>query len=147
MAKHAITIPQNPKAALYIRVSTDMQADKDSLPLQESDLRKLADLNGIKDIEVFSDAGFSGKNLNRPAFRSMMGRIRAREFSHLYVWKLDRISRNLLDFLELYDELKCYGVAFASKNESFDTQSPAAKQCLRFYLFSPNWSAKPLQNV
>ena len=33
MAKHAITIPQNPKAALYIRVSTDMQADKDSLPL------------------------------------------------------------------------------------------------------------------
>ena len=48
MAKHAITIPQNPKAALYIRVSTDMQADKDSLPLQESDLRKLADLNGIK---------------------------------------------------------------------------------------------------
>ena len=61
MAKHASTIPQNPKAALYIRVSTDMQADKDSLPLQESDLRKLADLNGIKDIEVFSDAGFPAR--------------------------------------------------------------------------------------
>lgn len=83
MAKHAITILKNPKAALYIRVSTDMQADKDSLPLQESDLRKLADLNGINDTEVFCDAGFSGKNLNRPAFQSMMERIRAREFSHL----------------------------------------------------------------
>lgn len=134
MAKHAITIPQNPKAALYIRVSTDMQADKDSLPLQESDLRKLADLNGIKEIEVFCDAGFSGKNLNRPAFRSMMDRIRAREFSHLYVWKLDRISRNLLDFLELYDELKCYGVAFASKNECFDTQSPGGEAMLKILL-------------
>lgn len=50
MAKHTISIPQTTKAALYIRVSTDMQADKDSLPLQESDLRKLADLNGIKDL-------------------------------------------------------------------------------------------------
>nr|DAI79792.1 MAG TPA: integrase [Caudoviricetes sp.] len=134
MAKHAITIPKTPKAALYIRVSTDMQADKDSLPLQESDLRKLADLNGIKDIEVFRDVGFSGKNLNRPAFRSMMERIRAREFSHLYVWKLDRISRNLLDFLELYDELKDYGVAFASKNESFDTQSPGGEAMLKILL-------------
>ena len=61
MAKYAISIPQTQKAALYIRVSTDMQADKDSLPLQESDLRKLADLNGINDTKYFVMPAFPAR--------------------------------------------------------------------------------------
>lgn len=122
------------KAALYIRVSTDMQADKDSLPLQESDLRKLADLNGIKETVLFKDAGFSGKNFNRPAFKDMIARIRQGEFTHLYVWKLDRISRNLLDFASMYDELKELGVIFVSRNEQFDTSTAMGEAMLKIIL-------------
>ena len=91
------------KAALYIRVSTTMQIDKDSLPLQKNDLINYAKyaLN-VSEYEVFEDAGYSAKNTDRPRYQQMMARLRTGEFSHLVVWKIDRISRNLLDFAAMY---------------------------------------------
>ena len=91
------------KCALYIRVSTHWQIDKDSLPVQREDLINYAKyaLN-IDKYEIFEDAGYSAKNTDRPAFQQMMARLRTGEFSHLVVWKIDRISRNLLDFAEIY---------------------------------------------
>ena len=86
------------KAALYIRVSTVYQVDKDSLPVQREELINYAKYAlGIDKYEVFEDAGYSAKNTDRPAFQQMMARLRTGEFSHLCVWKIDRISRNLLD--------------------------------------------------
>ena len=84
------------KCALYIRVSTHWQIDKDSLPVQREDLINYAKyaLN-IDKYEIFEDAGYSAKNTDRPAFQQMMARLRTGEFSHLVVWKIDRISRNL----------------------------------------------------
>ena len=64
----------------------------------------------------------------------MLERIRAGEFSHLLVWKLDRISRNLLDFAAMYDELKRLGVIFVSKNEQFDTGSAMGEAMLKIIL-------------
>ncbi|PKM75002.1 MAG: resolvase [Firmicutes bacterium HGW-Firmicutes-17] len=123
------------KAALYIRVSTAMQADRDSLPMQRSDLVNYANLVlGIDDYEIFEDAGFSAKNTDRPKYQEMMARVRRREFSHILVWKLDRISRNLIDFCEMYEEIKKYDTAFISKNEQFDTSSPMGEAMLRITL-------------
>lgn len=53
----------------------------------------------------------------------MMARLRTGEFTHLLVWKIDRISRNLLDFASMYAELKSLGITFVSKNEQFDTST------------------------
>ncbi|MBR4419721.1 MAG: recombinase family protein, partial [Clostridia bacterium] len=95
------------KAALYIRVSTNHQIDKDSLPVQRKDLINYAEVMlGISDYEIFEDAGYSGKNVERPAYQDMMRRCRQGEFSHILVWKIDRISRNLVDFASMYEELK-----------------------------------------
>lgn len=132
------------KAALYIRVSTDMQADKDSLPLQKSDLQKLAELNGITDYVIFEDAGFSGKNFNRPKFQEMIQRVRQGEFTHIFVWKLDRISRNLMDFLKLYEELSKLKVAFISKNETFDTSSAGGEAMLKILLIFAEMERKTI---
>lgn len=123
------------KAALYIRVSTHHQIDKDSLPFQRKELGNYAQyaLN-IKDYEVFEDAGYSAKNTDRPAFQQMFSRIRNNEFTHLIVWKIDRISRNLRDFSEMYDELKHYNVTFVSKNEQFDTSSAMGEAMLKIIL-------------
>ena len=61
------------KAALYIRVSTHHQVDKDSLPFQRSELINYAKyVLGIENYELFEDAGYSGKNTDRPAFQNMM---------------------------------------------------------------------------
>lgn len=123
------------KAALYIRVSTHWQVDRDSLPVQRKELINYCQYAlGINEYEVFEDAGYSGKNTERPAYKKMLERIRDGEFSHLLVWKLDRISRNLLDFAAMYDELKRLGVIFVSKNEQFDTGSAMGEAMLKIIL-------------
>lgn len=123
------------KAALYVRVSTMYQIDKDSLPVQRRELENYAKYAlGIDNCELFEDAGYSGKNTSRPGFQQMMARIRSGEFSHLLVWKIDRISRNLIDFAEMYQELKDLGVTFVSKNEQFDTSTAIGEAMLKIIL-------------
>lgn len=123
------------KVAIYIRVSTSYQVDKDSLPMQRRDLIAYSSLIlGVDDYEIFEDAGYSGKNMDRPSFQAMMERTRKGEFSHILVWKIDRISRNLLDFTEMYEELRALRVTFVSKNEQFDTSSAMGEAMLKIIL-------------
>lgn len=123
------------KSALYVRVSTTHQIDKDSLPLQRSDLTNYTKyVLGIDDFEIFEDAGYSGGTTDRPAYQDMMNRIKIGEFTHLIVWKIDRISRNLRDFSEMYDELKKYNVTFISRNEQFDTSTAMGEAMLKIIL-------------
>lgn len=123
------------KAAIYIRVSTHWQIDKDSLKVQRRELIAYVELVlGITDYEVFEDPGYSAKNTDRPDYQAMMERIRTGEFTHLVVWKIDRISRNLLDFAYMYDELKRLGVTFVSKNEQFDTSTAIGEAMLKIIL-------------
>lgn len=123
------------KCALYVRVSTSHQIDKDSLPFQRAELSNYAKyVLGIDDFEIFEDAGYSAKNTDRPKYQEMMTRIRNKEFSHMLVWKIDRISRNLKDFTEMYDELKDYNITFISKNEQFDTSSAMGEAMLKIIL-------------
>lgn len=123
------------KAALYIRVSTVHQIDKDSLPFQRQELINYAKyVLGIDDYEIFEDAGYSAKNTDRPEYQKMMNRIRKNEFSHLLVFKIDRISRNLKDFTAMYEELKEMKVTFVSKVEQFDTSSAMGEAMLKIIL-------------
>lgn len=123
------------KAALYIRVSTQYQIGGDSLNTQKETLMKYAELVlNIPDITIFEDAGFSGKNTSRPAYQKMMKGLRQGEYTHLLVWKIDRISRNLLDFADLYQELKHLRVSFISFNEQFDTSTAIGEAMLKIIL-------------
>jgi DNA invertase Pin-like site-specific DNA recombinase len=123
------------RVAIYVRVSTHWQIDKDSLPVQRDELTAYAKLIlSATSFEIFEDAGYSAKNTDRPGYQQMMSRIRAGEFSHLLVWKLDRISRNLLDFAAMYDELRKLGVTFVSKNEQFDTSTAIGEAMLKIIL-------------
>lgn len=134
-AKSAAAAVESQKAAIYIRVSTQYQVDRASLPVQREELVNYAKyaLN-ITDCVVFEDAGYSAKNTDRPDYQRMMARVRTGEFSHLLVWKIDRISRNLLDFAAMYAELKKLGVIFVSKNEQFDTSSAMGEAMLKIIL-------------
>lgn len=134
--KNAMSSPTRiTKVAIYLRVSTSYQVDKDSLPMQRKDLIAYCGLIlGTDNYEIFEDAGYSGKNTDRPAFQDMMGRIRKGEFTHVLVWKIDRISRNLLDFAEMYEELQSLRVTFVSKNEQFDTSTAIGEAMLKIIL-------------
>ena len=123
--------------ALYVRVSTGYQVDKDSLPFQKKELKAYCEhvLHIYKDrIEIFEDAGKSGKNTKRPAFERMMDKVKAGQVSHVVVYKIDRISRNLIDFSIMYNEFKYHRVAFISLNEQFDTSSAMGEAMLKIVL-------------
>ena len=135
MAKRRTLSVHIKKAVLYVRVSTHWQIDKDSLPVQRKELEYYCRyVLGIDDFVILEDAGYSAKNTDRPAYQEMMTRIRSGEFSHLLVWKIDRISRNLLDFVNMYEELKDLGVVFVSKNEQFDTSTALGEAMLKLTL-------------
>ncbi len=130
-------LPPGAKArvAIYVRVSTLHQIDRDSLPMQKQDLVAYAKLMlGTDDVVIFEDAGYSGKNTDRPKFQEMMSQMRTGTFTHLLIWKIDRISRNLLDFATMYNELKDLGVTFVSKNEQFDTSTAMGEAMLKIIL-------------
>lgn len=125
----------NKKVAIYIRVSTEHQIDKESLPVQRRELINYSKyILNIDNFEVFEDAGYSGKNTNRPALQNMLHRIEMYEFSHLLVWKLDRISRNIIDFSKMFEQLKKYQVTFISKNEQFDTSNAIGEAVIKFMM-------------
>lgn len=127
--------PEKARVAIYVRVSTLHQIDRDSLPMQKKDLIAYAELMlNTDDYVIFEDAGYSGKNTDRPRFQDMMSQMRAGAFTHLLVWKIDRISRNLLDFATMYSELKDLGVVFVSKNEQFDTSTAMGEAMLKIIL-------------
>jgi len=130
----AVRLWTKKKAALYVRVSTRYQVDKDSLPFQRKKLKEYCKLMGINDFVIFEDDGYSAKNTDRPHFQDMMNRVRMGEFSHIIVWKVDRISRNLLDFAAMYEELKNHRVTFISMNEQFDTSTAIGEAMLKIIL-------------
>ena len=123
------------KAAIYVRVSTAMQLDKDSRIIQKKDLIQYSkEVLSIPDYEVFEDAGFSAGSTDRPDYQKMMRRMRAGEFTHLLVWKIDRVSRNIIDFSDLYEELQNLNITFISLAEQFDTSSIIGQALLKMIL-------------
>ena len=74
-------------------------------------------------IYEYVDNGFSGSNLDRDGFREMMSLIERGKISKVIVYRLDRISRSLADFMSVISEFKKYNVAFVSSQESFDTST------------------------
>lgn len=126
-----------PIVALYVRVSTGYQVDKDSLPHQKRELKAYCKhVLHIPEnrIQIFEDAGRSAKNTKRPAYERMMQAVRAGRVSHVIVYKIDRISRNLVDFSLMYDDFKRSRVTFISLNEQFDTSSAIGEAILKIIL-------------
>ncbi len=79
---------------------------------------------------IYQDNGFSGKNTDRPDFKRMMNDIKSNKVSKVIVYKLDRISRSILDFSEMMCIFQKYSVDFVSATEKFDTSSPMGRAML-----------------
>ncbi len=73
---------------------------------------------------AFIDNGYSGGNVNRDGFQNMMRKIEQGKITKVLVYRLDRISRSLADFVSILGTFKEYGVEFVSTQEAFDTGSP-----------------------
>ncbi len=111
--------------AIYARQSIDKK-DSISIETQIEHCRRFAD----GDYRVYSDKGYSGKNIDRPQFTRLLEDIENGLIEKLVVYKLDRISRSLHDFSNLMELFRQHDVEFASTVETFDTATPIGRAML-----------------
>ena len=114
--------------AIYARQSVDKK-DSISIETQIETCHKII-ASPVLASKVYSDKGYSGSNTNRPQFEEMMKDIQSGLIERVVVYKLDRISRSLLDFAQIYDTFEKRHVEFISCNEQFDTSTPMGKAML-----------------
>lgn len=108
----------------YVRVSTEEQAE--SRAGLEAQRQAITDDCARRDwelVEILEDAGYSAKNLKRPAVQEALSALKRRQADGLVVAKLDRLSRSMLDFTVLLDRAQKQGWALVSL-DCVDTSSP-----------------------
>jgi site-specific DNA recombinase len=127
------------KAILYIRVSTDEQADKGySLQHQEERLRKYCEMQNIQVTDLYQD-DYSAKTFNRPEFTRLLNGLkkhRARADLLLFT-KWDRFSRNTGDAYGMINTLGKLGIDPQAIEQPLDLEIPENKIMLAFYLAAP----------
>jgi len=120
---------KNIRVAIYVRVSTQEQAKEGySIGEQTDRLKKFADAHDWIVVKVYTDAGHSGADTNRPALQNMLKDIRNGKIDKVLVYKLDRLSRSQKDTLSLIeDEFLPHNTDFESMSEKLDTSTPQGR--------------------
>ncbi len=85
-------------------------------------------------VDRYREEGFSGKNLERPEFKRMMVDIESGRINTVVVQKIDRISRSLRDFFDLWELFEKHGVQFLSLHEKFDSTTAVGRAMLKLIL-------------
>ena len=117
---------ENKIDAIYARQSVDK---KDSISIESQIEFCKYELKGGS-YKEFKDKGYSGKNTERPQFQDLMRDIEKGLIRKVVVYKLDRISRSILDFANMMEQFQKYGVEFVSSTEKFDTSTPMGRAML-----------------
>jgi len=82
----------------------------------------------------YDDGGFTGGNLDRPALKRLMDDIEAGKIDVVVVYKVDRLSRSLLDFSRIIESFDKHGVSFVSVTQQFNTTSSMGRLTLNILL-------------
>ena len=127
------------RAILYIRVSTDEQADKGySLLHQEDRLRKYCELQNIEVMALFKE-DYSAKTFHRPEFTKLLEFLKKNKSvaDLLLFTKWDRFSRNAGDAYSMINTLDKNGIEPQAIEQPLDLTIPENKIMLAFYLAAP----------
>lgn len=133
--------PQSVRCAIYTRKSTTEGLDQEFSTLdaqRESGAAFIASQRGEGWTEVetrYDDGGFTGGNMDRPALKRLLGDIKADRVDCVVVYKVDRLSRSLLDFSRIMETLDGSGCSFVSVTQQFNTTSSMGRLTLNI-LFS-----------
>lgn len=109
---------------LYGRQSIDK---KESLSIEGQLEQCRTKLQKDEPYEEYQDKGFSGKNTDRPALNKLLNDIKNGLIDCVVVYRLDRFSRNITDFYNMWEVMKQHGCEFVSVSESFDTSTPMGR--------------------
>src|SRR3989338_2642954 len=118
------------KVAIYARVSSlDQTTQTQLLPLRDYCQRMK-----YKVQDEYVDDGFSGKDINRPAFERLLADMRAGKFESVVCYKLDRIGRSMKHLLNLFEEFQNKNIGFISLSQNIDTNTPEGRMFLKMLM-------------
>jgi site-specific DNA recombinase len=135
-ARPAPSKPDHVRVAIYTRKSVTegldqafntLHAQRDAV---EGYVRSMQGESWQALEERYDDGGFSGATTDRPAFQRLIADIAARRVDVVACYRLDRLSRSLVDFAGLMRDFEQRGVAFVSVTERFDTSTPLGRMTL-----------------
>jgi len=131
-----MTSSNKPLAAIYVRVSTQEQAQQGfSLNAQQEALENYSKALGYELFKIYRDEGKSAKDIkHRPEMVNLLEDAEKKKFSAIFIYKLDRFSRSLKDLILTIDKLKELGVDFISLQDKIETTSASGK--LMFHIIS-----------
>ncbi|WP_041791806.1 recombinase family protein [Stigmatella aurantiaca] len=84
--------------------------------------------------ERYDDGGFTGANMERPAFQRLLQDVDARRVDVVVVYKVDRLSRSLLDFAKVMERLNMAGASFVSVTQNFSTADAMGRLTLNMLM-------------
>ncbi len=121
------------RVAIYARVSTEEQAKEGfSIEAQFRTLRQYAQIYNWELVDEHVDEGISGKSVKgRPEMKRLIKDVENERFDAALVWKISRLSRNMLETLITLDKFEKYNVKFISYSENFDTSTPIGRLVLQ----------------
>lgn len=128
------------RCAIYTRKSTEhgLDAPVNSLEMQrevcEAYIKCQAHRNWVEVPAQYDDGGYSGGSLDRPALKRMMVDIENGRIDVVVIYKIDRLTRSLTDFVRLLDVLEQFGASFVSVTQTFDTSDSMGRLVLNILL-------------
>ncbi|MEH6943558.1 recombinase family protein [Bacillus sp. JJ722] len=133
------------KCVIYIRVSTEEQAKHGySILAQKEKLEAYCKSQGWEIIEIYIDDGYSAKDLNRPKFNAMMQEVKKGDIDVVLVYRLDRLTRSVLDLYEILKVLDDHKCKFKSATEVYDTTSAMGKLFITLVAAIAQWERENL---
>jgi DNA invertase Pin-like site-specific DNA recombinase len=128
------------RCAVYTRKSTDEGLDKEFNTLDaqreacEAYIASQRAEGWVLVRDRYDDGGFSGGSLERPALQRLLRDIQADLVDVIVVYKIDRLSRSLMDFAKLVEVMDAHGVTFVSVTQSFNTTTSMGRLTLNILL-------------
>jgi len=128
------------RCAIYTRKSTEegLEQEFNSLDAQresaEADIKSQTHEGWTCLPEKYDDGGFTGGNMERPALQRLMRDIEAGKVDCVVVYKVDRLSRSLMDFSRMMEAFEKHGISFVSVTQHFNTTNSMGRLTLNILL-------------
>lgn len=128
------------RCAIYTRKSTEegLQQEFNSLDAQREAAEAFIVSQKHEGWQVitdhFDDGGYTGGNMDRPALKRLLAAVEARAVDCIVVYKVDRLSRSLMDFARIIEIFDRYGVSFVAVTQQFNTTSSLGRLTLNILL-------------
>jgi len=144
MRKNNLQLAQNPvpciRCAIYTRKSTTEGLDMDFNTLDaqrdscEAYIKSQAHEGWVALPEMYDDGGYTGGNMERPAFKLLMTEVEAGRVDCVVVYKVDRLSRSLMDFTKIMEKFEAHNVSFVSITQQFNTATSMGRLMMNVLL-------------